>query len=50
MWSFGAILDLDDRKKLQTFLYEDPIAKNSQLATPTLKGPSDNMFNYFVND
>jgi len=29
MWSFGAILDLDDRKKPQTFLYEDPVAKNA---------------------
>lgn len=29
MWSFGAILDLEDRKKLQNFLYEDPISKGA---------------------
>ncbi|CAL6017562.1 Outer-arm_dynein gamma [Hexamita inflata] len=50
MWSFGAILDLDDRRNLQKVLYEDPIAKAATLAIPTLKNTQDFMFNYFVND
>lgn len=37
MWSFGAILDLDDRRNLQKFLIEDEIAKKAGLDMPKLK-------------
>jgi hypothetical protein len=30
MWSFGAILDLDDRRQLQKFLFDDATAKAAQ--------------------
>lgn len=50
MWSFGSILDLDDRRNLQKFLIEDPVSKAAQLAMPPLKNATDLIYNYFVND
>lgn len=50
MWSFGAILDLDDRRNLQRFFLEDESAKAAQLDMPKLKNQNDFVYNYFVND
>lgn len=50
MWSFGAILDLDDRRNLQKFFLEDDIAKNAGLDIPKLKNQQDFIYNYFVNE
>ena len=50
MWSFGAILNLDDRHNLQKFLQEDDSAKAAQLDMPKLKNQNDFIYNYFVND
>ena len=46
MWSIGAILELDDRYKLQEYL-----RKSTQLDLPKLEADSgDTIFEYFVND
>ena len=46
MWSIGAILELDDRSKLQEYL-----RKNTQLDLPKFEPDSGNtIFEYFVSD
>ena len=46
MWSVGAILELDDRNKLQEFM-----RKNTQLEPPKFDPDSgDTIFEYFVSD
>ena len=46
MWSVGAILELDDRNKLQEFM-----RKNTQLELPKFDPDSgDTIFEYFVSD
>jgi hypothetical protein len=50
MWSFGAILDLDDRRGLQKFFIEDPTSKAAGWQLPPLKNNTDFIFNYFIND
>ncbi|XP_039266995.2 dynein axonemal heavy chain 8-like [Styela clava] len=50
MWSLGALLELPDREKLQTFLYEH----KKQHGVPDLpampEGESHTIFEYMVND
>ncbi|EFO65273.1 Dynein heavy chain [Giardia lamblia P15] len=49
MWSFGAVLDLEERTRtFQKFLYDKKVV----LDLPTLdaSNPNDNVFNYFVDD
>ncbi len=49
MWSFGAFLELDDRKKLQDFMYYD---LGYRLDFPKWQdgGADDTMFDYYVNE
>ena len=45
MWSIGALLELDDRAKLETFMRE-----NTDLDLPKIKpGSGDTIFEYFVD-
>jgi len=47
MWSFGAFLELDGRKKLEDFLINDDL----QLDVPVTEDSyDDSIFNYFVNE
>lgn len=45
MWSLGAVLELDERAKLQEFVY----AHHSKLQLPKIQ-PEDSMFDYLVGD
>ena len=48
MWSFGAYLELDDRKKFEEFLRA---SEEFKLDLPTLtSGAEENIFDYYVNE
>jgi dynein heavy chain len=46
MWSVGAVLELDDRARLQEYIMGHP----AKPPCPTMKGPKDSMFDYMVDD
>lgn len=50
MWSIGAFLELDDRARLQEYIFNNSDA-NFQLNTPTIPADSeDTIFDYFVHE
>ena len=44
MWSQGAVLELDDRERIQEFIVGHP----AKLPTPTMNNPRDSIFDYMV--
>ena len=46
MWSVGALLELDERQKMQAFLF----AHESKFKYPTMRHEKDSIFDYGVNE
>ena len=50
MWSIGAFLELDDRTRLQEYIFNSSDG-NFRLETPILSGSNeDTIFDYFVHE